>query len=61
MFAAFNSFPDYNEAEGWEGSLKVMSKACCCASVLESKQEDQSGVTGCALGSEGDGGGLPPS
>ena len=57
VFAAFNSFPDYNEAEGWEGSLKVMSKACCCASVLEAKQ-DQSGVTGCALGQRGGGG--PP-
>ena len=48
VFAAFNSFPDYNEAEGWEGSLKVMSKACCCASVLEAEHGDQTGVTGCA-------------
>lgn len=31
---AFNSFPDYEDVESWEGGLRVFSRLCCFGNVL---------------------------
>ncbi|KAL4447467.1 hypothetical protein ABPG75_004686, partial [Micractinium tetrahymenae] len=28
-FMVFNAFPDYNDVDSWEGSIKSMGRACC--------------------------------
>lgn len=42
MVVAFNSFPDYTEVDSWEGSLRHMSRFCCCGSIMQEAVLDTS-------------------
>ncbi|KAL6771318.1 hypothetical protein ACKKBG_A25860 [Auxenochlorella protothecoides x Auxenochlorella symbiontica] len=42
VVVAFNSFPDYTEVDSWEGSLRHMSRFCCCGSIMQEAVLDTS-------------------
>jgi len=40
VYLTFNAFPDYQDANAWEASVKALSKLCCCVETLEAVTAD---------------------
>lgn len=39
MFFTFNAFPNYDDVDSWEGSVKSLGRMCCFGAALSGSAE----------------------